>query len=390
MTRVGRVTTVIAAFLAAVTVLSVEASLGVAVYGIPVAISLLVAAAQGFAIPLAFVRPRIAMAVSVAGVLAFGILSVPTQFAPWPISASGTIGFALTVGVVGTFARWTVGAAGWSAALIALLVIATVRDHGGAADGTIVAVLIVFAAVSALSLGGGVLIRSWREGRRLLALEREVSAAEAARRELAEERTRIARELHDIVAHGMSAIQVQAASARFRMPELAPAAADEFDQLASTARSAMGEMRRLLSVLRDDDEAEQAPQPGLRELAQLLARPTHGGTLTVDDRLTGRALADPVVELTTYRVVQESLSNVARHAPGAAAFVALDHAADGAVIVEVRNSAPTEPPPTADPGGHGLRGMRERVELVGGVLEAGPAADGGFVVRARIPATWKD
>lgn len=381
----------VAALAVAIAVLAVEASLGVTVYAMPVVGALVIATAQAVAIPLALFRPAFAMALAVAGVVASTLVSAPTADAPWPVSVAAVVSFSFTVGIAGMRARWMIGAIGWATAVVAVLVIALVRDHGDAAGSAIVADLIVFASVTLPAFGAGALIRSWSEGRRLLAHEREVSADEAARRELAEERTRIARELHDIVAHGMSAIQVQAASARFRMPDLPPAAADEFDDLATTARSAMGEMRRLLSVLREEDEAALAPQPGLDDLAELLARPAHGGALTVDDRLTSTPVPDALVGLTVYRVVQESLSNIARHAPGSAAFVAMDRAPGGAITVEVRNgAAPGIRSPHAEPGGHGLRGMRERVALVGGTMDAAPTADGGFIVRARIPAVRED
>lgn len=387
---------VIVACVAGFTIAAVESSLGAAVYGIPVAISLLLGAAQGAAIPLGIIRPRIAMAVSTVAVATAALLAVPVATAPWPVSAGSTVGFTLVLLVVGTFGRWGVGAVGWFAANAAVLILATVRDHGPVDERTVVAVLIVFASVGLPAYGIGVLLRGRQIARRQLALEREATAAEAARRELVEERTRIARELHDIVAHGMSAIQVQAVSAPYRIPSLSDEAIAEFGDIAATARSAIGEMRRLLGVLRADDEAEAAPQPGVGDLADLLARPTHGGDLRVDDRLGDRSIDDPILGLTVYRVVQESLSNIARHAAGAAATVVLvrEPAASGAAAV-IAVTVANGPAPgiragvldVADRGGHGLRGMRERVALVGGTMVAAPTADGGFEVRVRIPLT---
>lgn len=371
---------------AAIAVLATEGTLGTTVYGIPWPVSLVVAGAQAVALPLALLRPRAAMVLASVGVIAATILAAPVATAPWPVSATAIVAFALTVATVGVFARWTVPLLGWGITSAAVCAIGTVRPSADVASGARAADLIVFASVALAAAGVGLLIGSWRDARLLLRRERALSAAEVARRELAEERTRIARELHDIVAHGMSAIQVRAASARYRIPELPDAAADEFDELAASARSAMGEMRRLLGVLREDDPAEAAPQPGLSDLAALAAGSPHGGSVTLDDRIAPTAAIDPILQLTVFRIVQESLSNVARHAPGADVAIVVECSADE-LVVEVRNGrAPGGPVPRADVGGLGLRGMRERLDLVGGAFAAAPAPDGGFSVRASMPA----
>lgn len=370
---------------AAIALLATEGTLGTTIYGIPWPVSLVVAAAQAAALPLALVRPRIAMVSAAGGVIAATILAAPVPTAPWPVSATAIVAFALVVATVGISARWTVPLLGWGVTTAAVCVIGTVRPSAGVSAGARAADLIVFASVTLAAVGVGLLIGSWRDARLLLRRERELSAAEAARRELAEERTRIARELHDIVAHGMSAIQVRAASARYRMPDLPEAAAEEFDELAASARGAMGEMRRLLGVLRDDDLAETAPQPGLADLAALVAGSGHGGPATLDDGGGASSDVDPIVQLTVFRVVQESLSNVARHASGAPVAVVVERSA-GTIVVDVRNGpAPGTPAPVVDTGGLGLRGMRERLDLVGGTLAAGATPDGGFAVRATIP-----
>jgi signal transduction histidine kinase len=222
-----------------------------------------------------------------------------------------------------------------------------------------------------------------------LVREREVSAAELARRQAAEERTQLARELHDVVAHGMSAIQVQASSARYRISSLPTEAVAEFDGIAALARASMSEMRALLAVLRNDGtESESAPQPTAGDIPQLVDWAARTGSrVELDDRLQGAEL-DPVLSLTVYRIVQESLSNVARHATGADTLITLERRGD-TVHVEVRNAAAASEPQgsggIADAGGHGIRGMRERVSLHGGTLEAWHTDDGGFVVRAAIP-----
>lgn len=366
---------------------AVGAALAVTDYEVSVPLAPAIALVQALAIPLALVRPRLAASIAVLSLLAFAAISAPTPNAPWPVAASSTVALCIVLFLVATLVPWPVAASALGVAVVGVMIVAATRDPGPVGPGAVLANLVVFAAVSALVLGGGVLARSWRDARRLLAHEREISATQVARRELVEERTRIARELHDIVAHGMSAIQVQAASARYRIAELSESAASEFDEIAETARAAMGEMRLLLGVLRDDDAAEHAPQPGLAELPALLERAAHAGPLTVTDRL-GRLRADPLAELAVYRVVQESLSNVARHAPGSAATVVLDRDRRGALLVEVCNEPPVEGArPSRDRGGHGLRGMRERLDLLHGDLDAGPTPEGGFAVRVRIPAS---
>ncbi|GAA0405141.1 hypothetical protein Acor_23210 [Acrocarpospora corrugata] len=200
------------------------------------------------------------------------------------------------------------------------------------------------------------------------------------------ERARIARELHDVVAHHISMVAVQAETARLTTPGLPAAGAERLSAIGDTARSALTEMRRLLGVLREDTAAELRPQPGLRlgEVNELLdeARDAAGtGTRLI---LSGSPVTlDPGVELAAYRIIQEALTNARRHAPGAAVDVELRYAGD-ALRLLVRDNGPG---PAGPAGGHGLAGMRERATAVGGGLRAGPAPGGGFLVEARLPGT---
>jgi len=203
------------------------------------------------------------------------------------------------------------------------------------------------------------------------------------------ERARISRELHDVVAHHISMIAVQAESARLTTPGMPAAGAQRLSAIGDTARSALTEMRRLLGVLRedtrDDDVARRRqPQPGLPQLAELLdaARDASGAgaRLIVRGWLPG---LDPGVELAAYRIVQEALTNTRRHAPGAAVDVELHYTGD-ALTVRVRDNGPG-PPPGGPGGGHGLAGMRERAAAVGGELRTVAAPGGGFLVVARLP-----
>lgn len=212
------------------------------------------------------------------------------------------------------------------------------------------------------------------------------------------ERARVSRELHDVVAHHISMIAVQAETARLTTPGMPAAGAQRLSAIGDTARAALTEMRRLLGVLREDtradtgaDTAARQPQPGLAQLNELLdaARDASGTGIRLIVRGTMTAL-DPGVELAAYRIVQEALTNARRHAEGAAVDVELTYTAE-ALRLRVRDNGPGPPPVSpsamAVPSGNGLLGMRERAAAVGGQLRTGAAPGGGFVVEATLPAT---
>jgi signal transduction histidine kinase len=221
---------------------------------------------------------------------------------------------------------------------------------------------------------------------------RQVIAGDLLEHTARGERARISRELHDVVAHHISMVAVQAETARLTTPGMPAAGAQRLLAIGDTARAALTEMRRLLGVLREDAQAaipgqpgaDRQPQPGLRQLNELLdgARDASGTGTRLILRGSPAAL-DPGVELAAYRIVQEALTNARRHAPGAAVDVELDYA-DDALRLRIRDNGPG-PPPTPPAGGHGLLGMRERAAAVGGQLSTGPAAGGGFLVVASLP-----
>jgi signal transduction histidine kinase len=208
-----------------------------------------------------------------------------------------------------------------------------------------------------------------------------------ARSALLEERARIARELHDIVAHHMSVIAVRTETAPFRIPELSQAAKDDMAETSAIAREALTEMRRLLGVLRGaDSDAERGPQPGMDRLDGLLAA-VRGAGLAVDLHVIGTERPLPSgVELSAYRIIQEALSNALRHAPGATATVEVGYEPHR-LWLRVHNGAPPTPgaqrPPTAP--GQGIIGMRERVAMLGGKLVTGATPEGGYLVEAVVP-----
>ncbi len=225
----------------------------------------------------------------------------------------------------------------------------------------------------------------WRT-QRDLAAQTERTELERARRAVLEERTRIARELHDVVAHHMSLIAVQAETAPYRLSDLPESARAEFGSLSGVAREALLEMRRLLGVLRYDQPAGLAPQPQLSDLPALVDATRRAGVAVA--LAVPRAMGEVPsgVAVCAYRIVQESLSNASQHAPGAEVSVSVGRDG-GAVHLRVANG-PGGPagPSASEPGpGHGLTGMRERVALLGGSLSAGPSAGGGFVVSAVLP-----
>ncbi|MEV5812255.1 sensor histidine kinase [Streptomyces mutabilis] len=261
--------------------------------------------------------------------------------------------------------------------------------------------VILFAVVAVL----GTALRGRREARAELVQQTSLTAEERARRTVLEERSRIARELHDVVAHHMSVISIQAQVA----PHLVKDPPDELKEnlagIRENALEALTELRRVLGVLRSEhpetgealdasgepgtDAAPHAPQPTLDRIDALVDN-TRAAGLTVTVEISGRRRPlPPGVELSAYRIVQEALSNVLRHAPGARAWVHLTHLPTG-VRVEVVNSPPVRQAPPSQGAGHGLLGMRERVAMLGGTLTAHSLPDGGYQVSAFLPADGTD
>ncbi|MFF3493838.1 sensor histidine kinase [Streptomyces sp. NPDC002795] len=280
----------------------------------------------------------------------------------------------------------------WLVTVAASIAVGIFRDSTSQDTG----VLLIVLSGGVLLLGA--LLRERGETRRKLVVQETISEAERTRRTLLEERARIARELHDVVAHHMSVITVQADSAPYRLQDLPGEAREEFESIATGARASLTEMRRLLAVLRSEEtQGDLVPQPGLAHLRQLVAATVRGGVpaelsspeLTLVEEL---AQVPPAVDLSAYRIVQEALSNVVRHAPGARTQVSIGLDGDALLVVVVNGPAaePVSPVESTAGTGHGLIGMNERVRLVGGTLDVGPLPDGGFRVAARLPLTVPD
>jgi signal transduction histidine kinase len=216
--------------------------------------------------------------------------------------------------------------------------------------------------------------------------EREREAA--ARVAVAEERARIARELHDIVAHAVSIMVLHVGAVRHKLPDTLVEETGALRGVERTGRSALTEMRRLLGAMRrDGEDAELAPQPGLDNLDALLAEIGRAG-LPVRLHIDGESFPlPPAVDLSAYRIVQEGLTNALKHGPASRADVTVRYRPDD-LTIEVRDDGPGSP--SGDGAGHGLVGIRERVKIYGGEMNAGPVQGQGFVLRTRLPLPSED
>jgi len=244
----------------------------------------------------------------------------------------------------------------------------------------------VFPLTALLALAAGIAVAN-RRGR-VAALEARAELAERtredeARRRVDAERLRIARELHDVVAHTMSTINVQAGAVMYASPDLPGPAAEALAAIKEASKRGLGELRAILSVLRQVDEEEPTqPVPGLSALGSLVETMSAAGLPTVI-RTGGTERALPAaVDLAAYRIVQESLTNALRHAAPASATVRLTFG-EAHLDIEVTDTGPG--PADGSGGGHGLRGMTERATAIGGTLTAGPGPHGGFRVSAHLP-----
>jgi signal transduction histidine kinase len=314
---------------------------------------------------------------------AFGLMIVTANAAPewpWPWPVTVLLTHCLTVFVLALRHSWYWAASLWLAgAMLTVLAPALIVGDASASAGANGVVLVSLSGGFALV---GVLVRLWILSVVRMEQAERLSVAETGRRRELEERNRIARELHDVVAHSMSVITVQASTARYRQPGLDDAIQQEFEEIAASSRRALGEMRGLLGILRGHDTAPTAPLPGLSDVADLIESTRASG---VSITYTGTDVVVPdAVGLTAFRLVQEALSNALRHAPGSAVTVAIsDEGHD--LRVRVTNSAPErsdEPTPGARLG---LAGIRERAHALGGTATAGPTPDGGFELTATLP-----
>jgi signal transduction histidine kinase len=376
----------VGAIAAAAVLLIVGSILGATLYQGPLLLVFLFAGAQAGALVLATIRPRtaaIAALIASAGIMivAHGGLS------PWPWSVTTLITQALIVGSIAYRIRWLEAVIGLMANALVSGAIAMLLPTARSSD-SVGADLVVFTSIAGTTLATGVVLRQWSAIRTQLARERRVNEEERARRLVAEEKTRIARELHDVIAHSMSIINVQASSAPYRLNDVSPEARQEFEQVAASSRHALAEMRSLLSVLREDDgPRELAPLPGLAAIPALVAAVDRSGTPIALDWIGehGDDGVSEIVGLAAYRIVQEAVSNAIRHAPGARIDVRCAREQEALSLVIANGPAQRSDVAVPEGAGNGLLGMRERALSVGGTLEHRTLPDGGYEVRARLP-----
>lgn len=356
------------------------------VYDAPVELTVLLAAACAAPVTICGHRPVTAWLMIYIGMLVTPpLVSPPPANNPWPWLPMPVVAYLIVLFALAQHRpRWMLAAV-WALSLLGALVDVSLVPMSSMNPAV---VLQLVAAIVPVPLIVGDNLRWRRLAQARVAEQEQVSAAERARRELLEERTRIAREMHDVVAHHMSVIAVQASSAACRLGVVPADAEREFDSIGAAARQSLAEMRRLLDVLRSDDAVPQrAPLPGLDQVGVLVESARRAGT-PVELTVTGMpAHVQPGTELSVYRIVQEALSNVIRHAPGAATAVAVTGNGTGLRVV-VENAPPSGVERTlAEPAGtgHGLAGMRERAAMMGGVLLTGPTPRGGFRVELMLP-----
>jgi signal transduction histidine kinase len=222
--------------------------------------------------------------------------------------------------------------------------------------------------------------------RRQRAAELARNRADQLRRQASEERMRIARDLHDVVAHNISVINVQANTALHLMDRQPERARDALTAIHDVSKQALTELRSVLGVLRSDDElAPRAPSPGLGQLDDLLSAVSGAGLKPLLHQRGGQRQLPAAVDLAAYRIVQEALTNVTRHSASGTADVVISYEEDG-VLVQVDDAGPARSPATAQ-AGNGITGMTERAQALGGRLSAGRRPDGGFRVAAWLPSS---
>ncbi|MFJ3308533.1 histidine kinase [Streptomyces sp. NPDC086549] len=329
---------------------------------------------------LTLVRPVGAFWLSLAATPAVAILGSSWDNWPWLPGSFIAHLVVLTVVAVRTRPR----TAAWMWVLTAGYGFTAENTWGSSHYNTNVGPMLVLSAMVLLA------VTVWhirRDAAQEVTAQQTVTAHERSRRTLLEERTTIARELHDVVAHHMSVVAIQAEAAPYRVENPPPELEKAFATIRENAVAALTELRRVLGVVRAEDyEAPDAPQPTLADLDSLLANVRETG-LAVEKTVTGAVCELPQgVELSAYRIVQEALSNTLRHAPGASARVEIGYVLGGLGLRIVNGPPPAAALLKPSPGaGHGITGMRERVSMLNGGMTVGATDDGGYEVTVFLP-----
>ncbi|SFL94595.1 sensor histidine kinase [Streptomyces pini] len=328
-------------------------------------------------------RPIGAFWLSLGGML-FTAAVAPGVWVAWPWTGVSFVAHLVVLLVVAARTGPRTSVHMWLLTALAGGLAAATDPHRGAA------VAFAMTVVSGIALTLLLAVRGWRDSRRQVVEQVAVVEEERSRRTLLEERTTIARELHDVVAHHMSVVAIQAEAAPYRVQDPPEELVAALAGIRRNAVTALTELRRVLGVVRADlpgdldDWGPEAPQPTLTDLGDLLENVRRAG-LEVESVTTGRQRPLPQgVELSAYRIVQEALSNALRHAPGASARVELGYVPVG-LGLRIVNGPPDGLVKASQGSGHGLMGMRERAAMLGGELTAEETEDGGFAVEAFLP-----
>ncbi|WP_328315151.1 histidine kinase [Streptomyces sp. NBC_00442] len=323
------------------------------------------------------VRPIGAFWLSCVVIVITGMLGDHGSMSPW---TPGTVFMHLSVLVVVALrTRPRVAGWMWVVTFAVSMVMSTLR---GRSDPLGSVQMAIFYGTVLLVIS---VVHIRKDAERQVSAEKSVTAVERDRRTVLEERTNIARELHDVVAHHMSVVAIQAEAAPYRVDNPPPELAQAFATIRENAVAALTELRRVLGVVRAEDyEAPDAPQPTLADLDGLLANVREAG-LPVEKVITGAVRELPQgVELSAYRIIQEALSNTLRHAPGSGARVEIGYVLGGLGLRILNGRATAEAGPSQG-SGHGLTGMAERVSMLGGAMTAERTAEGGYEVTVFIP-----
>jgi len=299
-------------------------------------------------------------------------------FTPFVSNAGPNLAIAVFTAADRSGRRWSLAAAGLAgvATWASLPVAIHLHPHHDQDAVQLVAVIVAWLA--------GDMVRALRGYRQQLQQVQRRQAVEELQLARAQERLRLSREVHDVVSHSLSAIAVQAGAARLVLAEQPGQAGAALSAIETASRSALDELRRLLRQIRDPRDAEEAATPALSDLPALISKLRQAG-LDVSQRSTGQPRSyGTAVEWSAYRIAQEALTNVTKHAREARTRVEIDYGTDELTVTVTDSGGPAPVRPAAS-GGLGIPGMRERAELLGGTLTAGPRPDGGFVVTARLP-----
>ncbi|MDN5792655.1 MAG: sensor domain-containing protein, partial [Brevibacterium aurantiacum] len=316
------------------------------VYGMPAVVAMLLALTSSGALVLAVSKPIPAIVLGLVSSAAGIVLTADVTGEVWPWAVTSILALLFLHLIIGMRHSWLHLVILWSMSTV-LGALSLTMPHPGGLSGALANVITTVSLTAGISIVA-VIGNLWIRGRTQLANERQLSAEQLAKRQELEERNRIAQELHDVVAHSMSVISVQATTARYRLPELDQRSVEEFDSIAGSARQALTEMRGLLAILRGGRDADLAPQPTIDDIPGLVEATRGSGAEVELEFPTGPNSLNPTTGLTAFRLVQEALSNALRHAPGAPIRVSV-YSDESLLSIGVVNGVPD---PNQSAAGH--------------------------------------